>query len=98
MLEVVQIEALVLLGLLRKGNKEANEEDGNYENEEAECPLERTSNALPNLLLSMLGRILIVFLVPEVGKGNDKQTENRIERVERVVYDSQRVDNTVNLF
>jgi hypothetical protein len=96
-LEVVQIEAFVVLGLLCKGHEEANEEDGNHKKEEACSPLERAANALASRLLSVLGRILVVFLVPEVGKGNDEQAENSIERVERVVYDAKGVDDALDL-
>ena len=97
MLEVVQIKTLVIFGLLRKGHEEADEEDCDYEDEETESPFQGASNALASCLLAMLSRILIVFLVPEVGKGDDEKTEKRIERVERVVDDAQSVDNAIDL-
>ena len=96
-LEVVQIETLVVLGLLRKGHEESNEEDGDYEDEESGRPLQSAANALAGCLLSMLCRILIVFLVPEVGERNDKEAEHRIKRVERVVDDAKGVDDAVDL-
>jgi hypothetical protein len=96
-LEVVQIEALVVLGLLRKGHEESNEEDGDYKDEETGSPLQSAANALASCLLSVLCRVLIVFLIPEVRERNDKQAKYRIERVERVVDDAKRVDDAVDL-
>ena len=96
-LEVVEVEALVVLGLLCKGHEEADKEDGHDKDEEANRPLEGAANALSRRLLSVLGGILVVFLVPEVGKGDDEQTEDCIERVQRVVDDAQRVYDAVDL-
>jgi hypothetical protein len=95
--EVVEIEALVVLGLLRKGNEEAYKEDGDDEDEETERPLDGAANALAGRLLAVLGGILVVFLIPEVGERDDEQAEDGIERVERVVYNAQGVDDAVDL-
>lgn len=98
MLEVVQIEALVVLGLLCKGHEEADKEDGDYKDEEAKSPLESGSNALSGRLLAVLSRVLVVFLVPEVGEGNDEEAEHCVEGVQGVVDDAQRVQDAVDLF
>ena len=97
MLEVVEIKTLVVLGLLCKRHEEAYEEDGDDEDKETKRPLDGATNALAGRLLSVLGGILVVFLIPEVGKGNDKQAENSVKRVERVVDNAQGVENTVDL-
>jgi hypothetical protein len=78
-LEVVEIETLVVLGLLCKWDEEANQEDGDDKDNEGNGVLESTPDALAGRLLSVLCRVLVVFLVPEVGKGDDEQAEKRIE-------------------
>lgn len=97
MLEVVQVQTLVVLCLLGEGYEEAYQEDGNDEDEESESVLESTPDALTSSLLSMLGGILVVFLVPEVGEGNDEQAQHGIERVEEVVDDAEGVDDAGDL-
>ena len=46
----------------------------------------------------MLGRVLVVFLVPEVGEGHNEQTEQRIKRIERIVDNLEGADDAVDLF
>lgn len=98
MFEVVQVEALVILCLLCKGHEEANQEDGNNEDQEGDGVLEGAPDALARRLLAMFGRVLVVFLVPEVGEGYNNQAEERIKRVERVVDNFEGADNAVDLF
>jgi len=98
MLEVVEVQTLVTLGLLCKGHEEANEEDGNHENDEGNCVLEGAPDALSNRLLAVLGRIFVVLLVVEVGEGHDQQAQQGVERVEGVVDDLEGVDDVVDLF
>jgi hypothetical protein len=96
-LEVVQVEALVVLGLLCEWYEEADQEEGNDKDEEGNCVLGSAPDALSKSLFPVLGRIFIVFLVQEVGEGHDKQTENCVERVERVVDNLEGVDDAVDL-
>lgn len=81
MLEVVEIETLVVLGLFGKGHEETNQKDDDDEDKEGNGVLESTPDALSSSLLSMLCRVLVVFLVPEVGEGHDDQAEQRVKRV-----------------
>lgn len=97
MLEVVEVEALVVLGLLRERHEEANQEESNDEDDEGNGVLEGAPDALAGRLFSMLCRVLVVFLVVEVGKGHDDQAEQGVERVERVVDNLQGVDDVVDL-
>jgi hypothetical protein len=96
-LEVVQIQALVVLGLLREGHEEADEEQSDNEHDEGDGVLECAPDALAGSLLSILGRVLVVLLVQEVGEGHDEQAQQGVERVQRVVDDLQGVDDVVDL-
>ena len=98
MLEVVQVQTLVVLGLLCKGNEKADQENGHDKDEEGNGVLESTPDALSSRLFSVLGGILVTLLVPEVGERNDEQAENSIERVECVVHYAQSIDDAVDLF
>jgi hypothetical protein len=96
-LEVVEIETLVVLGLLCEGNEEANEENDDHEENEGNGVLEGTPYALSGSLLAMLCRVLIVLLVPEVGEGYDDEAEKRIERVQGVVDNLEGAHDVVDL-
>jgi hypothetical protein len=97
-LEEVEIEIFVALCLLGEGDEEANEEDDDHEDKECQGVLEGTPEALASSLLAVLGSVLVVLLMPKVGEGHYQQTQDSIERVERVVDNLQRVDDVVDLF
>lgn len=80
-LEIVQVQVLVSLGLFGERDEEANEEDDDHEQNECNGPLEGAPEALSESLLANLGGILVVLLVVEVGKWNDNETQKSVQRV-----------------
>lgn len=97
MLEEVEVETLVVLCLFGERNEEADEEDDDDEQQEGNGVLERAQDALADSLLAVLGGIIVVLLVVEVGEGNDQQAEDGVERVQQVVDNLQGVGDVVDL-
>jgi len=87
---------MVMLGLFREWDEEANEEDDDHEDNEGDSILEGSPKPLSSCLLAMLGGVLIVFLVPEVGEGNHKQAQHGVKGIQRIVHDLQRIQYAVN--
>lgn len=78
-LEVVQV---LTVFVLRNRNKEADEEQYNYDCHEAYSILESTPKALQNSLFSRFGSDLVIFFVEEVGERNHEQAKDGIQGVE----------------
>src|SRR5690349_15465350 len=78
------------------GNEEANEEYGDDEEDEDECVPQRAPESRSERLRPLLLSNLIIFLVPEICEGNNQQTEERIEGVEKVVDNAESVRNIVH--
>ena len=73
MLEIVQI-IVSTLSVFGHRYEEANQEDSQDQNNESDCVFECSPEPLAQSLIPFLGVDFVIFLVPEVGEGKNKET------------------------
>ncbi|CRK33933.1 hypothetical protein BN1708_006202, partial [Verticillium longisporum] len=94
-LEVVEIPAC--LGIVAGGgHEEADEEEDQHESHKDSCVLEGADKTGGKGSGSLLVFDLVVLLVEEVGEGDDEETQQGVEAVERVVDDAKRLEDVVD--
>lgn len=87
----------MFLALLCNGDEEADKEQDDDEKDKGNGVLESSPETASKRLDALFGGNLVVFLMPEVGKGYDKQAQDGVEAVQGVVDDLELEQNVVHL-
>lgn len=97
LLEVVEIP-MVLRAVASSRDKESEQEENDDEGDEEEGVLDRRPEAAGQRATLFLDLDLIIFFMPEIGKGDDNQAQQSIEAIQAIVDDLECEEDAVDAF